>query len=132
MKFNFVVDQKLFWGFVGMFEGIFFQNINYVCYQNFQFKFFNCSFIGVGLDNCFFFSGVFVGFGDDVVDLIYIGIYLVSNIDEGYSYNFVVSFIKFFDRGFSGMFFYFYGDVFFVFDGIFFQNSFQWCGYYNL
>jgi hypothetical protein len=131
MKINLAVDQKLPWGLVGTLEGIFSQNINYVRYQNFQLKPSNRSLTGAGPDNRPLFSGVSAGFGDDVVDPTYTGIYLASNTDEGYSYNFVASLAKPFDRGFSGMLSYSYGDAFSAFDGTSSQNSSQWRGYYN-
>lgn len=76
------------------------------------------------LDNRFLFLGMQLVFGDDVIEFMYIYIMLVSSINKGYIYNFVVILIKLFINGFSGILFYFYSDVYFVLDGMFFQNNF--------
>jgi hypothetical protein len=131
MKANLAVDQKLPGDLILTVEGIFTDNINFARYQNFQLKPSQRNVTGAGPDNRPLFNGVSAGFGDDVVDPTYTGIYLASNTDEGYSYNFIATLTKPFAKGFFGMVSYSYGDSFTAFDGTSSQNSSQWRGYYN-
>jgi len=131
MKLNLAYDMKLPGGLIGSVEGLFSKNINYPRYQNFQLKPSDRNLTGSGGDDRPLFSGTSAGFGDDVVDPTYTGIYLASNTDEGYSYNFSVQLTKPFSNGFSGSVAYSYGDSYSAFDGTSSQNSSQWRGYYN-
>lgn len=131
MKLNLAFDQKLPGGLIGTIEGIYSQNINYVRYQNFQLKPSTRNLTGAGADDRPLFNGVSAGFGDDVVDPNYTGIFLASNTDVGYSYNLVASLTKPFSNGFFGMLSYSYGDAYTAFDGTSSQNNSQWRGYYN-
>ena len=131
MKLNLAVDKKFSNGLVATLEGIFSDNINYVRYQNFQLKPSNRNLTNAGPDNRPLFNGVSAGFGDDVVDPRYTGIYLASNTNEGYSWNLAATLSKNFSNGFAGQVSYSYGDAYTAFDGTSSQNSSQWRGYYN-
>jgi len=131
MKLNVAIDKNLGNGLIATLEGIYTKNVNFVRYQNFQLKPSNRRLTGAGPDNRPLFSGVSAGFGDDVVDPNYTGIYLASNTDVGYSYNLVASLTKRFSNGFFGTASYSYGDAYSAFDGTSSQNSSQWRGYYN-
>ncbi|NRB63421.1 MAG: hypothetical protein HRU40_10445 [Saprospiraceae bacterium] len=86
---------------------------------------------GAGPDNRPLFNGVSARFGDDVVDPNYTGIFLASNTDVGYSWNFAASLSRNFTNGFAGTVSYSYGDAYTAFDGTSSQNSSQWRGYYS-
>jgi hypothetical protein len=131
MKLNLAIDRKLPGGLIATFEGIFTKNMNFVRYQNFQLKPSTRNLTGAGPDDRPLFNGVSAGFGDDVVDPRYTGIYLASNTDEGYGYNFAFTLTKPFTNGFSGSASYSYGDSYSLFDGTSSQNSSQWRGFYN-
>jgi hypothetical protein len=131
MKLNLAVDRKLPGGLIATFEGIFTKNMNFVRYLNFQLKPSSRNLTNAGPDNRPLFNGVSAGFGDDVVDPRYTGIYLASNTDEGFGYNFAFTLTKPFTNGFSGAASYSYGDSYSLFDGTSSQNSSQWRGFYN-
>lgn len=131
MKLNLAVDKKFNNGLVATLEGIFSDNVNFVRYQNFQLKPSTRNMTGAGPDNRPLFNGVSAGFGDDVVDPTYSGIFLASNTNVGYSWNVAASLSKNFSNGFAGMLSYSYGDAYTAFDGTSSQNNSQWRGYYN-
>ncbi len=124
LKFNLAVDQKLPWGMVGTVEAIYSKNINYLRYQNLNLKPSTENLTG-GEDN----RPLFDQF--DEIDSKYTGIYLASNTNEGYAYNFVASLNKPFDNGLSATLSYSYGDAYSLFDGTSSQNNSQWRGFFN-
>ena len=124
-KFNLAVDQKLPWGIIGTLEAIYSKHINYLRYENVNLKPSEQNLTG-GPDNRPLFDE------DDLIDDKYTGIYIASNTDNGgYSYNFVASLTKPFEKGLSWTLSYSYGDAFTVFDGTSSQNNSQWRGYFN-
>ncbi len=131
-KANLAIDRKLPWGLIGTLEGIYTKYVNNIRYQNFQLKPSDRNLTGAGPDDRPLFSGVSAGFGDDVVDPLYTGIFLASNTDKGYAFNLAASLTKPFTNGFSGTIAYSYGDAYTVLDGTSSQNNSQWRGYYNV
>lgn len=124
LKINLAVDQKLPWGMIGTLEAIYSKNKNYLRYQNLNLRPSTDNLTG-GPDT----RPLFDQF--DEIDSKYTGIYLASNTDEGYSYNFVASLTKPFENGFSATVSYSYGDSYSLFDGTSSQNNSQWRGYFN-
>jgi len=132
LRVNLALDQKLPGGIIGTLEGIFTKYQNNVRYQNFQLKPAQRLLEGNGPDNRPLFNGVSPGFGDDVVDDRYTGIFLASNTDKGYSFNAAVSLKKPFSNGFAAQVSYAYSDSYTLFDLTSSQNNSQWRGFHNV
>ncbi len=131
-KANLALDQDLGNGLIATIEGIYSKFQNYPRYQNFQLKPSDRNLTNAGPDDRPLFKGISAGFGDDVVDPTYSGIYLASNTDKGYSWNFAASLTKRTNFGLDATVAYSYGDAYSVFDGTSSQNSSQWRGFYNV
>ncbi len=131
MKLNLAYDRDLGNGYVATVEGIFTDYINNIRYQNLNLKPSTRNLTGAGPDERPLFNGTQPGFGDDVIDPNYNYIMLASNTDLGYAWNAAVSLTKRFNRNFSGMVSYSYGDAYTLFDGTSSQNNSQWRGFYN-
>ncbi len=125
-KANIAVDQKLgFWGLIGTFEFLYTKYINYVYYQNLNLRAPEEGLTGTPDDRPIF--NVF-----DEVDDTYTGIFLATNTNRGYGYNFAATITKPFSNGFNGTIGYSFGDSYTVNDGTSSQNNSQWRGYQNI
>lgn len=124
---NIALDKDWGNGWFTTFEGIYSKTINNVLYQNInssQDVDFRWNNGASGEDD----RPVFVGSN---IDSRYSAIYLASNTDKGYAYNFTAQVQKRFSYGLNIMAAYTYGDAFAVFEGTSSQNSSQWRGAIN-
>lgn len=119
-KANLGFDQKLpIWDLVLSAEGIYTKNLQAVFYENLNIKDPVGSFTQGGIERPIFNR-------NNRVDNRFGGIFLASNTDEGYSYNYSVTLSKPFYRGFSGSVSWSFGRSEAIFDGTSSQNSSQW------
>ena len=116
-------DQKLPWGLDLSVEGIFTQTLNNVFYQNVNLRPSTTNLSGTPDER-----PVYTGF----INNTYSAIYLLSNTNKGYTYNFSSQLTKSFDKGFSGMVAYSFGRAYSIFEGTSSQNSSQWRGQHSV
>ena len=124
-KINLAVDYKLPWGINLTVEGLYTKFNNYVRYQSLNLDPDNIARLTGTPDNRIYYTS------SSALDRTYTGIYLGTNTDKGYSWNFSTVLQKPFTNGFIGTLGYSYGDSYSLFDGTSSQNSSQWRGYYN-
>lgn len=124
LRASLAVDQKLPWGLIGTVEAIYTKNINAIFYENVNLATPTERFEGTP-DNRFRFT-------NGRVDGTYSAIYLGSNTNEGYSYNFSASLTKPFENGFATSLAYNFGRAEAIFEGTSSQNSSQWRGVYAI
>lgn len=126
-KFNVAVDKKLgSSGWVLTLDALWTETISAVKYENVNLKRTPTSYL--------------TNTGDlrptydrnDRVLPQYGGIYLASNTNEGYAYNFSTTLNMPYTAGFTGSVSYSYGESFNVFDGSSSQNSSQWRGVHTV
>lgn len=113
------VDQKLPWGLIATFEGLYTKTLNNVLYHNYNIKPSTQSLTGTPDDRPIYNRR-------DEVDDTYGYIMVGSNTNKGYTYNLTVQLQKPFDNGFTASLAYTYGHATTVFDGTSSQNSSQW------
>lgn len=119
-KANLGVDQKLpWWGLVLSAEAIYTNNLQAIKYENLNIKGPVGTFTQGGVERPFFNR-------NDRIDRRFGGIFLASNTDEGYSYNYSVTLAKPYYKGFSGSVSWSFGRAEAIFDGTSSQNSSQW------
>lgn len=124
-KINLALDYKLPGNFNLTLEGLYTKFNNYVRYQSLNLNPDNQSRLTGSPDNRVYYTS------SSAIDRTYTGIYLGTNTDKGYSWNFSAVLQKPFTNGFIGTLGYAYGDSYSLFDGTSSQNSSQWRGYYN-
>ena len=132
LKVNVAMDRNLGNGFIATLEGVYSKDLNAVRYENLNLKPSDRNLTEAGGDDRPLFLGTQAAFGDDVIDPNYTYIMLGSNTGEGYAYNLAASISKNFNKGFSGMLSYSYGDSYSVFDATSSQNNSQWRGFHNV
>ncbi len=128
-KANLAYDRQLPGGVTLSVEGLYSKYLNNVRYQNLNLKPAVRTLDG-GPDQRPLFEGTQAGFGDDVIDPTYTYIMLASNTDLGYTYNAAVTLQKRFNKGFTALVSYSYGDAYTINDGTSSQNNSQWRGLY--
>ncbi|WP_116124609.1 TonB-dependent receptor [Lewinella sp. IMCC34183] len=124
-KINLAVDYKLPGNINLTVEGLYTKFSNYVRYQSLNLDPDNLSRLTGPGDNRVIYTS------SSAIDRNYTGIYLGTNTDKGYAWNFSTVLQKPFTNGFIGTLGYSYGDSYSLFDGTSSQNSSQWRGYYN-
>ena len=124
-KINLAVDYKLPYNFILTVEGLYTKFNNYVRYQSLNLDPNNIRRLSGSPDDRVYYTN------PGAIDGTYTGIYLGTNTDKGYSWNFSAVLQKPFSNGFIGTLGYSYGDSYSLFDGTSSQNSSQWRGYYN-
>ncbi|NJB85149.1 hypothetical protein GGR26_000894 [Lewinella marina] len=124
-KVNLAVDYQLPHNFILTLEGLYTKFNNYVRYQSLNLDPSNIARMTGSPDNRVYYTS------SSALDRTYTGIYLGTNTDKGYSWNFSAVLQKPFTNGFVGTLGYSYGDSYSLFDGTSSQNSSQWRGYYN-
>lgn len=124
-KINLAVDYKLPGDINLTLEGLYTKFNNYVRYQSLNLDPDNIRRLTGTPDDRVYYTS------PEPIDPTYTGIYLGSNTDKGYSWNFSAVLQKPFTNGFIGTLGYSYGDSYSLFDGTSSQNSSQWRGYYN-
>ncbi|THH41668.1 TonB-dependent receptor [Neolewinella litorea] len=124
-KVNLAVDYKLPHNFILTVEGLYTKFNNYVRYQSLNLNPANIARLTGSPDNRVYYTS------SSALDRTYTGIYLGTNTDKGYSWNFSAVLQKPFLNGFVGTLGYSYGDSYTLFDGTSSQNSSQWRSYYN-
>ncbi|MBB4077662.1 hypothetical protein GGR28_000263 [Lewinella aquimaris] len=124
-KINLAVDYQLPGNLILTVEGLYTKFNNYVRYQSLNLDPANQSRLTGSPDNRVYYTS------SSSLDRTYTGIYLGTNTDKGYSWNFSAVLQKPFSNGFLGTLGYSYGDSYSLFDGTSSQNSSQWRGYYN-
>ncbi|CAH1000042.1 hypothetical protein LEM8419_01230 [Neolewinella maritima] len=124
-KINLAVDYKLPGDINLTLEGLYTKFNNYVRYQSLNLDPSNQKRLTGSPDDRVYYTN------PGAIDRTYTGIYLGSNTDKGYSWNFSAVLQKPFTNGFIGTLGYSYGDSYSLFDGTSSQNSSQWRGYYN-
>lgn len=118
------VDQKLAGGLVATVEAIYTKNINAIFYENVNLAPATERLEGTPDNRNRFTNGS--------IDKTYTAVYLGSNTNKGYAYNFSASLSKPFDNGLTANVAYNYGDAFAIFEGTSSQNSSQWRGVYSI
>jgi len=126
LRGSLAIDQKLPWGLVGTVEFMYSKTLNNVTYYNYNIK--------PSTKNALPPTGSTAGdqrplydrSSANLVDKTYSGIYVGTNTNEGYSYNFTAQLQKSFDKGFAASIAYNYGDAYAINDGTSSQNSSQW------
>ena len=124
-KINLAVDYKLPGDINLTLEGLYTKFNNYVRYQSLNLNPANQARLTGSPDDRVYYTS------SRALDNTYTGIYLGTNTDKGYSWNFSAVLQKPFTNGFIGTLGYSYGDSYSLFDGTSSQNSSQWRGYYN-
>ncbi|MCP9237577.1 carboxypeptidase regulatory-like domain-containing protein [Lewinella sp. JB7] len=124
-KVNLAVDYQLPHNFILTVEGLYTKFNNYVRYQSLNLDPSNIARLTGTPDNRVYYTS------SSALDRTYTGIYLGTNTDKGYSWNFSTVLQKPFSNGFIGTLGYSYGDSYSLFDGTSSQNSSQWRSYYN-
>ncbi len=123
LRTNIAIDQKLPWGLIGTVEFMYSKLFNNTFYQNVNLRPSTTRLTGTP-DDRLLYQDVFTNPIDDT----YEGIYLATNTDEGYSYNFTVQVQKPFTNGFAASAAYTFGRSESVFENTSSQNSSQWRG----
>ncbi|HNP17588.1 MAG TPA: carboxypeptidase regulatory-like domain-containing protein [Fulvivirga sp.] len=120
------VDQKLpWWGLIGSAEIMYSKTINNIFYENINLAPPTERMSGTPDDRFRFTNGR--------IDGSYSGnIYLGSNTNKGYTYNFTASLTKPFDNGLTANLAYNFGRAESIFEGTSSQNSSQWRGVYAI
>lgn len=131
-KINLAVDYKLPYDFILTVEGLYTKFNNYVRYQRLDLDPSLRRRLSGSPDNRVYYTVPDIQTDrDPFLDTPYTGIYLGTNTDKGYSWNFSAVLQKPFANGFIGTLGYSYGDSYSLFDGTSSQNSSQWRSYYN-
>ncbi|MEQ9465817.1 MAG: carboxypeptidase regulatory-like domain-containing protein [Ekhidna sp.] len=124
LRASIAVDQKLPGGIIGTIEGIYTKNINAIFYENVNLVPSTERFEGTPDNRQRFTNGR--------IDSNYTAIYLGSNTNKGYTYNFTASLTKPFENGLTANLAYSYTDAYAIFEGTSSQNSSQWRGVYSV
>ena len=119
-KINLAIDQRLPWGMFGTVEFLYTDFLNNIYYENLNIR--PAEERAEGADNRNIFNQ------RNPVDDRYTGIYLASNTNKGYTYNFTAQVQKPFLNGLNLSLAYSYTDAYTIYDGTSSQNSSQWRG----
>ena len=110
LRGNLAIDQKLpFWGLIGTIEGIFTKTINNINYQNLS--------TGPQTDVVTIGSSTRPWFNFARINTNYTDVLELTNTSLGYAYNITAQIQKPFEKGWTGMIAYTYGESFSVNDG---------------
>jgi hypothetical protein len=124
LRTSLAVDQKLPGDMTLTVEGMFSKTLNNIYYKNVNLRPATDSLDGTP-DNRPLYSG-------QRLSNVYSAIYLMSNTNEGYTYNVTAQLTKNLWKGFSGMVAYTFGRAYSIYEGTSSQNSSQWRGQHGV
>lgn len=126
LRASLAVDRKLpWWGLIGSLEVMYTKTINNIFYENVNLRPSTVNLDGTPDTRPRFTNG-------RILNEYQGNIYLGSNTDEGYSYNFTASLTKPFENGLTANLAYNFGRAEAIFEGTSSQNSSQWRGVYSV